>query len=261
MKLAPIAPVDLLYTLERSNYQLMLPQLLRKERYAAFYAELCRDPEQYVILDNGAAEDEPFDFEALAVICQTMKPDELVLPDVYGDAAATLQLAVECFDWFAESDEWEQMSSVKLGVVLTGKSPAQAFELLEQLYDRGYVLDVVYMPRLLVQPNRLDARIDLAHRVQDLHSVMRREVPIHFLGTSPLWAAEIRTAAKYVPFVRGVDTSMPFNYAWGRVDLKHDPRKQVSRPEYYFDLTFDDEQLALASLNLHTMQHWAAGRD
>jgi hypothetical protein len=229
----------------RTEYQLMLPQLLWDERYTAQYAAHCVDPNQYVILDNGAAEGEDWDFDKLLVVADAMRVDELVIPDVLGNAEQTRTLAMECLEYFEHFEP-----PFKLGVVMQGKSPSEGLDMIAKLLvDAPVRPSVVYIPRLFITEDFLKARIYLAEWLHSLHP----DLEIHFLGMSGLFPSE-PYAMRQVRFVRGIDTSLPFNYALAgrRVIGQHN----ISRPENYFDLQMNWEQQDTAVDNIVQMQHW-----
>src|SRR4051812_20646349 len=98
MKLALIPPIDLLDRTCETQFQLMLPHLIYDERYAYTYRAHCRDPRQYVILDNGEAEGETIPVWKLASIAMDFGVNEIVLPDTIGNMLDTMEKAEAFID-------------------------------------------------------------------------------------------------------------------------------------------------------------------
>lgn len=248
MKLAVIPPLSLLPWALASDYHLMLPQLLYSRSYEFFFRHLCLNNDQYVILDNGAAEGYEATDEELVRLVAQFQPDELVLPDVIGDGPATVKRVGE----FLRGFDFEP--NCKIGAVAAGQDRADALctavELLSKYPD---TIDVLYIPRSLVTPDDPKARLHLAEQI---HDISDRE--IHFLGASRFWVGEIREVAA-LPFVRGMDTSAPFNYTFygqwvGR-------QRQITRPGAYFTIGGHNFDQDLLTVNITTMKEWADGVD
>jgi hypothetical protein len=245
VKLALIPPYKYLKWTNTTDYQLMLPQLLWSERYASRYRAHCDDPEQYVILDNGAAEGEEWSFEQLHIIAEEWGIDEVVLPDVMGDAEATFNQA---FDIIGRVKSFP----FKVGVVATGKSPTEALRMIDDLMVYANRINVIYIPRLLVKEDDIGARLALADAIHSTYP----DKEIHFLGASKYFPEEIQSVARQ-GFVRGMDTSMPFNYAYART--RQDQGLAIERPEDYFQLKFDHFQLETMHYNISLMLGWVNG--
>jgi hypothetical protein len=76
MYLALIPPVSLLDYTDRTDFQLMLPQLVSDDRYAYTYGHHCKDHQQFVTLDNGAAEGIETDPKLLLEMAKFYKVNE-----------------------------------------------------------------------------------------------------------------------------------------------------------------------------------------
>lgn len=232
-----------------TDYQLMLPHLAAQSTdYSLFYNNLCRDPEQYVILDNGAAEGEMVNTPTLLEVVRDYKPDELVLPDVIGDSVGT----VAAIHKFMEATQKDR-PNCKLGFVAAGKDKDEALKtVLSVLESFSDELDVIYIPRSLVTKDAKHARLELASDI-----VQITDKPIHFLGTNPLWIEEVKYAG-VSEMVRGVDTSAPFNYAahgaWIFEENMH-----VKRPDGYFNYESHMFDKGILGLNITRILEWTYG--
>lgn len=254
MKLALIPPVELLEYTERSNMQLMLPHMLRNARYANLYGALCRDPKQYVILDNGAAEGEDtFDNEALRLIAENMGANELVVPDSLGNASET----IASLDFFVEElgDTYPTELPFKLGVVAQGRGYEDALRCARIMIKAHPWIEIVYIPRLLVNGANPSVRIKLARELHQLYPT----ITFHLLGASSLWSSEILQAAQ-CKFIRSMDTSMPFVYAQQKELVTSGyalPHRGDSKD--YFHRIWLDTELSFVELNVRTMLRWSRG--
>lgn len=252
MKLALIPPLQLLNECTGTqSVQLMLPQLLRDPGYAARYSTLCDDPTQFVIMDNGAAEDNPFDAEQILIIANTFRPEEVVASDIPEDAAATKEATKKFID-LAINSGYDR----RLAVVAQGKNIHEAYDLACELIEECKMVTAVHIPRLHVRPEARHARLDLAGMI---HSTFPY-IDIHLLGASMWWPQEILEAATNYPFIRSMDTSMPFVYAVQEfyVDANIAVPPRMGNMDYFTSgLTY--KQRGIAMYNVKRMQYWADG--
>lgn len=248
MRLALIPPTSLLTASPNTNYHLMLPQLVGNWWYSSLFRYRGLDPEQYIILDNGAAEGCEVTPAELMTCAYKYKVDEVVMPDVMYD---TLGTSIKVIDFLRELQGTEH--AYKLGLVVTGRSEAEAFEFALQMMDQhGDKIDVLYLPRLLVTKENLYTRIDLAQALKDVFPYEE----IHFLGANTLFIREMREAAN-LGIVRGMDTSAPYNYTFQ--ERKMDEDVPCNRPEGYFDLHASKFDWHLLQYNIGLARDWADG--
>ncbi len=249
MKLALIPPVAYLTDSRQTGLQLMLPHMMLEDTvYRRYYSEMCADPNQYVIMDNGAAEDEVPSNEELVEMALKYLPDELALPDILGDAEKTMEQA----NAFLLAYKGEMLrAGIKLGFVAQGKTIRETISVIWDAWEEfGRDLSVIYIPRRLVRDDGLDARL----------RVMKADLPAeyeyHFFGASPLWSEEMRLAKVADLGIRSIDTSLPYNFAFEYSLLDCDSFLVISRPENYFDLVMDDQQRGIALQNINTVLGW-----
>lgn len=259
MKLALIPPVQLLNYTEQTNTQLMLPHLLRNSKYAEHYKNLCSFPDQYVIMDNGAAEGSQFDAHQLCIIANEFQVDELVLPDVMGDWPATAGLGIQFLDQY---DDFGLSLDVKLGVVAQGRNGKEAFECVREVVShRPGDIEVIYIPRLLVTPDDLMIRLTLA---KEMNRYFADNYEIHLLGASRHFPNELQIAAQYGDIIRSMDTSMPFVYGRYQYRVTGEAAQVIAPPhrekddDYFFRIWSATEEL-YAQYNVMDMLSWARG--
>jgi hypothetical protein len=147
----------------------------------------------------------------------------------------------------------------RIGMVAQGETIYQAFDLVMEVAEDYPEIVTIYLPRLLVTKTAPHARITLAKKIHK----WAPGLDIHFLGASRLWSAELHSAASDIPWVRGMDTSMPYVYArhGARVDQDLD---RVAPPHResdgsYFSGTWDPKQRGLATDNVERMLKWSVG--
>lgn len=250
MKLALIPPFAGLHFLESSNYHLMLPQLLDNDVYSKTYEHLAKT--SFVIMDNGAAEGELLGTTELMAAVRRVHPSELVLPDIMRDALGTIDI-IKAFQ--KEIGKHKNFPNMEYMVVAQGKSRIEVQRMVEVVAELPKVTAIGLPRHLLDTLGRNDARLDLA---KWLHKHYGQHLSIHFLGASPSWPVEAAFANE-LGFVRGMDTSMPFNYAL-HGHLLRDDRRMIKRPENYFEATFSESQEQLAHQNVQVMTKWATGK-
>ncbi len=247
MKIAFIPPHSLLHYTERTNYQLYLPHLIKDINYFNTYLKYCSREEQFVILDNGAAEDETLTSLDLVALAMRMRPDEVVIPDVIGDMRATIA-AAEAF-WF---DVIPAKEFTPLPFSLMFVAQGQTF--LEVMKSANWAcqqdwISTIGIPRHLVTTlGDPLARVRVANVIQG-HNYSKQ---IHFLGGNPEFPTEVEFLSDPKVTnqrnVRGMDTSMPFNYAYMGEYVYEESVSVIKRPEGYFSLpdkAFNSEALTL----------------
>lgn len=252
MKIALIPPFAHLEQTALTSYQLMLPQLVEQSpTYRYTYLKHCQDPDQLVIMDNGAAEGEQLPDIKLIRMANAFKPNELVVPDVLGDGEATFDRIAEFLRVLIDHS---LDPSIKLGIVAAGKTPPESLLTVDRVftYFTEVEISTIYIPRILVTEKNPGARMEVA---KQLPKVTLNHVDIHFLGSSHFWIHEASFIADNFPGVRGIDTSAPFNYTIAEQQI--DGGAQVTRPEDYFELACENEELL--DYNVKRYKGWVEG--
>jgi hypothetical protein len=197
----------------RSKWQLALAQhVLADKEYARFFWERS-EAGDYVICDNGTAEGERVTNEQLLEAAQIIAADEVILPDVWRDARATIKAVEEAL-----------LTSLRQFNVMAVPQGMSAFEWLYCLFELLNIpeIDVIGLPKNLdkVFPDLLGSdesetvswfgRAGVTNWVCEmLEALPGPEVQLHLLG---IWSdyRELLlysdTAKKYV---RSIDTSSP----------------------------------------------------
>jgi len=248
MKVALIPPRGLENCALRSKFHLALaiPDLMRRQMYGGMYTRMATLGD-YVVLDNGLAEGCPATPEQILQYAEQIKAKEVVLPDVMKDAHATIK-AVKAFLALDIELKYSFMAVVQGNTLPDFKFCVEAFA------HQPFV-SVIGIPRHMLETlNVKSARINLAQWITENYP---ERFDIHFLGTNPVWLPEVRHAVKYVPFVRSVDTSMPFSYAIAGEHLAL-TKKQITRPTFYFERDWvHGVDGGLLRANIRTLLDWA----
>jgi hypothetical protein len=240
MKLALIPPMSLLNTAD-TNYHMVLPQLLSNSSYNRYYQECCRNPNNFVIMDNGAAEGETVSSQKLVNHAIELGVQEVVAPDVLGDASYTLRRSLDFVDDFGHL-----LFEHNIGImyVLHGRTWNELYMGIHFATCTQYISSIG-IPRSTFDLFPYDlARHSVASQISD-----RTNKPIHLLGMHPKYITEFG-GKSWPDSVRGVDTSAPYNYTYSgaKIDGSDNP---VSRVRDYFDLPIElfDEYLLAANIN------------
>lgn len=233
MKIAFIPPFSLLRYTEQTNYQLCLPHLFAYGSYKVKYHKYCQDEDQFVILDNGAAEGALASIDELMKNAIKLRPDEVVIPDVLGDKQATINSAV---DFYHQAVPPIEMRSLPFGFmfVVQGQTFQEVIDCAQWACEQEWV-DTIGIPRHLLTTLDDDfARVRVANTIQGLNYCKQ----IHFLGANGQFPQEVSVLANpqitSQDRVRGMDTSMPFNYAYHNLLLIDTNAPAANRPEHYF---------------------------
>lgn len=216
------------------------------------YVELYQSVTDFIILDNGANEDgQSAPADRIDFYAETIGASEIVLPDVMGNRDRT----INAIDRFLISHRGIA-EKYRCMAVLHAPTQRQTLNTVAYYEDNPYI-KTLGIPRMYVdQVGQLGARISLAGEIQKFYG---DRFAIHFLGAVPEWPAEVRSAAKYVPFIRSLDSSLPFNFTIAGLKLADNSRKVVRRPATYFTRDFGGLNRDLLKANIDTFKEWANG--
>lgn len=244
MQLALIPPYDLLHYTKKTTYQLMLPQCAEEStKYYMHYLGLCQDPEQFVILDNGAAEGVDFDWETLINMAYQFEVSEIVVPDTLGNMEDTIDKAQRFIDFFLHGhpNAHEQFAwDFSFMFVVQGQTYEEVLKSAEWAASQRWISSLGIPRHMIETLEAANARIRIANEITKMHA----NKDIHFLGASPQAPLEVQALASpsvtNQAYLRGFDTSMPFNYAhikaFGKGHYIELNTARISRPENYFNL-------------------------
>jgi len=217
---------------------------------------------KWIMLDNGAAEGQQCKNGALIRFAAQLEADEIILPDVMGSRTETMSRVSDFF----RNTKWDRELSY-MGVV-QGDSIRHAQQCVHEYAElivrqRDFPnelrpIKTLGIPRRLITvTDSMSVRIDLAQWIQEQYP---DRFGIHMLGAAGVWPQEVKYISKYAPFVRSIDTSLPFNFALAKVDLALlAPGAQLSRsrPPGYMVGRLINQAPKLVQKNIDTYLSWA----
>ena len=218
---------------------MVLPHLAHQKRYKDFFRQ--RDKNDYIILDNGAAEEFEFGTKHLFTIANHLGAHEIVVPDALGDTEETLARAL-AFGRYADP-KYRYMG------VAQGQSFQEVLKCMNAYLEMGSLnyITTIGLPRLLTyQDKRM--RVTLAEWIATNHFDATLE--FHALGASN-WVKEAMVLSDY-PCIRGIDTSMPVYM--GLEDLSIHTDEYIPRPPEFFEVSVPTTQ---ADMNCNIYLLWA----
>lgn len=250
MKAATIVPTAYLGLIQNDDYHMCLGHLVGKDKaYTDFYAEMGKDPNKYVIMDNGAAEQNRRPIEELVEKAKICNAQEIILPDELMDTETTLNLSYQALEYVRSH------SKLKVMAVPQG-------ETLEEWLDCalvmiGWDIDCLGIPKILTRvAEHRDARLQ-ALTLLDHYT---RGLDIHLLGcwSTPIEITMIERAAcnKSILPVRGVDSSIAYVYAREGILIS-----QAERPSGAIDFKAKDADVSLLQENINIWRNAATVSD
>jgi hypothetical protein len=216
-----------------------LPHLSQEKRYRDFFRK--RSTDDYIILDNGAAEALEFGTKHLYTVADDLMVDEIVVPDTLGDMNDTIAKGL-AFTRYTK-DYYRYMA------VAQGTTVTQIMQCIDM-----YMTDVKFMyvtcigiPRLINYENPSN-RATIARLIlqKGYHAAME----FHFLGSSSPFD-EVEDLAN-VGIGRGIDTSGPIYMAQAERTIDD---QWIPRPDNYFESSKVDDSLLRENIRLYL--EWA----
>lgn len=228
---APVVPLEIARYLKDikllGDYHLLLAHdiLERPREYQDVYSDI---PNVTIILDNSIIElGKPLDMDSLLRAAEIIKPRYLVIPDVMGDADATLAEA----EMFTRSMT-RCGSKIPLMAVVHGKTKMEAFQcarFLKMMLGVG----ALSVPRVLTQL--------LGTRMEVVNEIVRKYpyLALHLLGFSDDLLDDIACAR--VPGVMGIDSAVPVRGALQHKIITLDSTYNVGPRGAFWSQTVPDE--------------------
>lgn len=192
------------------------------------YKEMALKSNVYKILDNSLIElGGALSMERLVNAAEAIQADEIILPDVFQDGAATVEEAKKSINWLKEHN---MLGKYKLMVVCHGKT----FEEWEDCFNKVNAMpevDVIGVPKVTATwlPN---------HNRDDLYPIFKNtNKQVHLLGS---WysLSELLTLRKECwDFVRSADTCLPALCAIQNITVWDDRDGTIELDREYEELT------------------------
>lgn len=222
MKVAAIAPVDLLEFCRRDSYHMILPEPYEKSED---YRNWAQSIEGFKLLDNGVIEGNQVDINRMLQIAHAINASEVIAPDVLDDCDTTI-MAVGQF-----LNELEEMSERSFDVmaVVQGKNVAEYLKCLSAFAQDTRITSVGIPRRMTKVLNSKWARVSFAEIM--LHHGMFERFEVHYLGAND-WLREVVCLGE-TP-ARGIDTSLPFVMALEGLPLRHQTQYVERQGNFFY---------------------------
>lgn len=255
VEVAVISPIAHMRSMGAGRrFHLLLAHLARNRNYV----QAVHDMKGYKILDNSLMENGHKAMEMRAVIsaAHVLQPDEIVLPDVFCDGRATLDLAAESLAYCTRVGARRRYM---VAAVAHGKTAQEWLVCYQGLVALG--VDVIHIPKVMDTSWPYGGRAGLVHWLHNTNH-RNRFIEHHLLG---IWTNPVELASYvYIPWLRSCDTALPIQAAFSNTTLHPlwglDPLGPKSkRPENYFDLILTDEQHLIADENIRILDNLAKG--
>lgn len=224
IQVATILPQNYLHAVEQDSYHMCLAHLIGKEGMESYTDFFKRQAAKgnYVIMDNGLIEGAPQPIEVLYTRAQSIKASELVLPDVFRGAQATLSAVEEALKHLDKIAPKFPVMAVAQGATLEEWVDC-AYKLIKH-----FDISCLGIPKVLVDIAGRDGRIKALQALDERLEGDFNGVKLHLLGC---WQSslEISMIAKLVeqkqlPEIRGVDSAIAYVYARAGKRLSDDDR-------------------------------------
>lgn len=224
MKLAIIAPPSQESLIETRDYFLCLASVcLQNKEYQDFYTRKAHEG-AHVILDNGAAEGGTVDDETLVRVALEMRPTEVVAPDIMQEPVESLRRSRHFITQYGEE---LQAVMIEVMFVPQGKNLAEwlwAYGMFRHYYwcdtsDQFSIVRTIGVPKNcdnMSDGTRLDVLTGLEASIKletDYYKNGSAPYDFHLLG-APQYLQDIKHVALKHPWVRGIDTIVPIQWAY-----------------------------------------------
>ena len=254
MRLALIPPRGMEHETLRMNTHMALAQNNWPE-YNKAYNE-ARDRNDYIIVDNGAAEGKSVPDSELMYSATRLHANEIVVPDSMRRYDETIE-RMEVF--FKNATRVAYVGDYRYMGVAQGINRNEVLSCVAK-FAENVNIRTIGIPRHLIQTIHLPGiRLELA---TEIASKYPSRFQIHLLGTDRSYLREVFYAGKYYSWIRSVDTSAPFIYALAGKLLPRSPKGPVDHLERapgYFDQLWQANAYTIGH-NVEVLNAWSRGQ-
>lgn len=250
---APVVPLQIARMLKQhgvlGRYHLLLAHdiLLHPAEYQEVYGDI---PDRHIILDNSIVElGAAMEMIDLMMAAEIIRPQYMVIPDVMGNAEATVDLARDFVNRVTAMSSWEW----PLLAVIQGNSYVEACSCAQQLSWLQHVA-ALSVPRIIGDT--------LGTRMRVVQTVAQRypDKMLHLLGFSEDILDDVACAR--VHGVKGIDSAVPIRLGLqGRDITLNIPCDPGPRLDYWDTPTASVEYTKWHIIgNLEQMRGWVQPR-
>jgi len=257
MEVALISPYSMLHTTLHRKYHMLLPSCLQNPMYREYVNTLTESRDKYVIFDNGMFEDGMMTNDRIIDMAHSWRVDEIVMPDVRGNAEETLK-AVDRFLNMFELITLPKAPSLMCVVQIQSEREFEEFLYraadIERIHFGQTGVFTFGIPRRLAEDINPLTRVQIAQWI----SMVLPSNPIHLLGYARhgRHPREFNEVQETAGIVRSMDTDAPF--VWASNEAFMDTSGRYERPPGYMDIT------SISARHLETnemiLDRWARGR-
>jgi len=223
---------------------LPIPDCVNNPDYVQ-YLQDAHGKSHYIIMDNGCAEGQLVDPEAMLRFAKFVGADEVVAPDVMGNMAETLRL----------TQEFEQNHKHGFNVmgVLQGQNREEIEHLLACYYDMD--INTIGIPKVLIRKSGDRIRSGVARMIQDTY---KHRFAIHLLGLSSKFPTEMHDV-DFPSRIRSMDSAQPYKVSEDDVTLQYSTIHHKRREDYFREFKWMNS--TLLRINIMTFIGWAEKHD
>ncbi len=252
MKVAFIEPVDGLERGFATDFHMVVPEALHLEKYARYYTGLDKD-RNYVILDNGEADEETPSWDNLLLSAAGIGAHEIVVPDVMGDAQGTQRRALDFGNHLKDYDKAFVEKYNWMGVA-HGTTHAEVVGSIQFLGSLDYI-NVLGLPRIISNDVHKYIRCTIAETPGLMEFIVARfPGGIHCLGASRFFKEALLLAD--LP-VRSIDTSFVASMSLAARNIRRDP--WCGRPKNFWTQLYEERMINIADFNHDEYRFWCEG--
>lgn len=274
MKAALITPIPMLQTLAFGDMHLLLDNLAQESpAYRSYYRKRAAQGD-YLILDNSAHEEGAGnDHVGLLTRARQVYASELVCPDVLFDAMGTVDRTAGALAYYKDQNmlglQLMLVPQAALEPFNKGEEWAKCLYMLCEMHSQtfpGKTFTVGISKDYEVWPGGIDALI--TRYVKPLLDQRKYDFEVHLLG----WgrdSARLYDLGRNHTWIRSTDSAKPYVYASQHTSIPYptyayttaDPRAifppYPGRPDGFFNMEFDQSQIAIAINNALAFHAWA----
>ena len=248
MKFFSIPPINHLDLMEINDRYFCLAHLCENKDYLEYFKKKSEEG-KFVIIDNGAAEKSLVNTEYLLNLIKTIRPTEIIAPDILFDCDKTLE------ELGAFQEKWNDLEyKPDVMGVPQGDNPesylACYLEMLHNSFVKTIGLSKISIPKSFAEiTGSYSVSVNRRYLIKLLNELDLIKKPLHLLG--------MRNPNEYKAYkhdlIRSSDSCYTILSAINNKTLKDIQDDINETPENYFHLILTNKQLELAKLNINTL--------
>jgi len=242
MKICHESPLELLeVSLEYNDYQYILPHYYVKySQYKNFMLEYRKQPNSFIILDNGIFEGDIFPENELISMIQEIEPDIFIIPDSWNNATESQKNA----KYWVNVMSSQLPKRTKLRGVIQCTDLMVGSSLYQQYIDLGIrhiafnhssVAYKEFFPHKNELISKMMGRIYFINKLEQMN-ILDKTVYHHLLGCS--LPQEFMYYEGY-DFIKSVDTSNPVIF--GMLGKIYEPKGMFEKPSQQIEVFMEED--------------------